>query len=366
MAESQTDLTQPANARALLQKFEATFPDSPLRPQVELAIARTYEREQDWPAAIDELHPLAGTVSRRTICGPQTVYSLAQANFQAGNETNAFVQFTNFVAQFPTNDLAPLAQWWVADHFFRSGRFRERGKKLQAHFSKHQLAGFAAGQPDQSVLSGADDGRTGRRGAAGLYRCNRDYFTKLEADTNCPLDLRVQATFAHGDALMRSDSTDTNNPLANFGLATNEFFQIVQLYPTNELGLLALFYIAECNFQLTNYDAATNAYAQIFNSPFAGLYARSQAQIGFGIALENKAALATGAGQNALLNAALDNYLAVFNGLNLRDDEQPDSFWLRNAGLQAAPLVGLLNNPDAETKILRQFEKMPAATGEHH
>jgi len=53
---------------------------------------------------------------------------------------------------------------------------------------------------------------------------------KLEQDTNCPIDLRVQATFAHGDALMRSDSTDTNNPLANFGLATNEFFQIVQLY----------------------------------------------------------------------------------------------------------------------------------------
>jgi TolA-binding protein len=356
VAESQTDLTQPANARSLLQNFEATFPDSPLRPQVELAIARTYEREQDWPAAITNYTRWLDSFPTNDL-RPQTVYSMAQADFQAGNETNAFVQFTNFVAQFQTNDLAPLAQWWVADHFFRAGDFENAERNYKPIFQNTNWQGSPLANrtnlfyPAQMMAGRAAVARLDYTGA------NRDYFAKLEADTNCPIDLRVQATFAHGDALMRSDSTDTNNPLANFGLATNEFFQIVQLYPTNELGLLALFYIAECNVQLTNYDAATNAYAQIFNSPFAGLYARSQAQIGFGIALKNKAALATGAGQNALLNAALDNYLAVFNGLNLRDDEQPDSFWLRNAGLQAAPLVGLLNNPDAERKFYGSLKK---------
>ena len=101
---------------------------------------------------------------------------------------------------------------------------------------------------------------------------------------------------------MRSDSTDTNNPLANFGAATNEFIQIVQLYPTNELGALALFYIGECHVQLANYDAATNAYAQVFNSPSANNAARSQAQIAFGMALEKKAALVSGASQTTLLD----------------------------------------------------------------
>ena len=91
------------------------------------------------------------------------------------------------------------------------------------------------------------------------------------------------------------DSTDTNNPLANFQTATNVFSQICQLYPTNELGALAWIEIGECDLQLTNYDAATNAYAQVFNSTApANISARSQAQIGFGIALEKKAALAAG------------------------------------------------------------------------
>lgn len=356
VAESQTDLTQPANARSLLQSFEATFPDSPLRPQVELAIARTYEREQNWPAAITNYTRWLDSFPTNDL-RPRTVYSLAQADFQAGNETNAFVQFANFVTRFPTNDLAPLAQWWVADHFFRAGDFENAERNYKPIFQNTNWQGSPLANrtnlfyPAQMMAGRAAVARLDYTGA------NRDYFAKLEADTNCPIDLRVQATFAHGDALMRSDPTDTNNPLANFGLATNEFFQIVQLYPTNELGLLALFYIGECNVQLTNYDTATNAYAQVFDSPFASLTARSQAQIGFGIALEKKAALLSGAGQKALLDEALDNYLDVFYGLNLRDDEQPDSFWLKNAALRAAPLVGSLNNPDAERKFYGTLKK---------
>ena len=67
-----------------------------------------------------------------------------------------------------------------------------------------------------------------------------------------------------------------------------------QIGQTNELGALARVEIGECDLQLANYDAATNAYAQVFNSPNADISARSQAQIGFGIALEKMAALATG------------------------------------------------------------------------
>ena len=169
VAEGQMDLTRPTNALALLESFKTTFTNSLLRPQVELAIARTCEREQDWPAAITNYENWLAVFPANEL-RPQAAYALAWANFQAGNETNAFGQFTNFVAQFPTNDLAPLAQMWVADHFFRAGDFRGRREKLQIHFPKHQLAGFPAGKPDQPVLSGADDGRTRRRRAAGLHR----------------------------------------------------------------------------------------------------------------------------------------------------------------------------------------------------
>jgi TolA-binding protein len=315
---------------------------------VELAIARTYERERNWAADITNYTRWLISYPTNAL-RPQASYSLAQADFQAGYETNALELFTNFVAQFPTNELAPSAQWWVADHYFRASDFVNAERNYKSVFENWPASHLAC--PARMMAGRAAVARLGYSDAI------RDYFSKLEQDTNCDLDLRVQATFAHGDALMRSDSADTNNPLANFGLATNVFIQVVQLYPTNELGLLALFYIGECNVQLTNYDTATNVYAQVFSSPFASVGARSQAQIGFGIALEKKAALVAGAAQIALRDEALDNYLAVFNGLNLRDDEQVEPFWLKKAGLQAAPLVGMLNNPDAERKFYGRLKK---------
>ncbi|MEJ0091406.1 MAG: iron-sulfur cluster assembly accessory protein [Limisphaerales bacterium] len=59
-----------------------------------------------------------------------------------------------------------------------------------------------------------------------------------------------------------------------------------------------------------------------------------------------------------LLNQALDNYTDVLYNNNLRGDEQPDSFWRKKAGLQAAPLVGILNNADAERKFYVSLKKL--------
>jgi tetratricopeptide (TPR) repeat protein len=159
------------------------------------------------------------------------------------------------------------------------------------------------------------------------------------------------------------DSTETNNPLANFQSAAKLYGRICQMYPTNEIGARAWGEIGNCQLQLTNYDAATNAYAQVFANPDipANISLRSQAQIGFGLAVEGKAALVSGEDRKALLRLALDNYLDVFEtvfGKNLREGETADPFSVKKAGLQAAPLIGMLDDPDAERKFYRQLAKL--------
>ena len=340
---------QPAAAREQFQNFATQFPDAPLRPQVEFAIARTYELEQNWPDAIAGYQSWLDNFPTNNL-RPEAAYVLARANSQAGNETNAFGLFTNFVAQFPTNDLAPQAQWWVADSFYNSGDFVNAEKNYKYIFQNTNWQGSLLVNrtnlfyPAQMMAGRAAVARQDYNGAI------RDYFSTLEGDTNCPMDLRVQAAFGHGNALMLMDSAETNNPLANFGLAiTNEFSQIVQLNPTNENAALAWVEIGKCRLQLTNYDAATNAYAQVLSTNVqANISLRSQAQIGWGVALEKKAALASDASQNELFDQALDNYLEVFNKLNLRDGEEPDPFWQKEAGWRAAPLVGRLNDVKSE------------------
>jgi TolA-binding protein len=351
--EGLADAQQPPVARGLFQKFEEQSTNSPLLPQIELAIARTYEQEADWTNAIARYAGWLKSFPANAL-QPQAVYSLARANFQAGNETDAFSLFTNFVAQFPTNELAPVAQWWVADHYFRApepDHFVNAERNYKFIFQNTNWQNSPLIYQAQMMAGRAAVGRLGYSDAIG-------YFTALVADTNCPPELDVQARFAWGSALMRSDSTDTNNPLLNFQSATNVFGRICQLYPTNEWGALALGELADCYLQLTNYDAATNAYAQVFNSPVAGISARSQAQIGFGIALEKMAALAAATNQTALFQLALQNYSDVLYENNLREAEQPDPFWRKKAGLQAANLAEMLANYEVATNVYAHLEEL--------
>ena len=354
VGEGLADSRQPAAARAIYRKFEDLIPNSPQRPQVELAIARTYEQEQDWPSAVAQYENWRASFPTNAL-RPRADYALAQVYFQAGNETNAFELYTNLAAQFPTNDLAPLAQYWVADHYFRLGgtNYVDAERNYQMLYQNTNWQGSPLIYQARLMAGRAAMGHLS-------YKDAIDHFTSLTSDTNCPPDLAGPALFAYGGALMLQDSPDTNKPLANFQLATNVFGQICQLYPTNELCSMAWNEIGDCNLQLGAFDAATNAYAQVFNSPYANVSARSRAQIGFGLALEKRAALPGAGDPTASLQLALDNYLDVLDtsvGKNLREGELADPFWVKKAALQALPLVESLGVADPD-KFFDHLEEL--------
>ncbi|HXJ71695.1 MAG TPA: tetratricopeptide repeat protein, partial [Candidatus Dormibacteraeota bacterium] len=121
---------QTENAREILARFVERFPDRPLRPKIELAIARSYFYEGDWPAAI---HSYETWLERYPTNGlrPRAEFNYAWANDRAGRASNAFELFTNFVARFPTNELAPQAQRWVGDEFYRRRNFVEALRSYQ-------------------------------------------------------------------------------------------------------------------------------------------------------------------------------------------------------------------------------------------
>ena len=319
--EGLSDLQQPAAARALFEKFEELCPDSSLRPEAELALARTYEQENDWPAAISVYDRWMKQFTNDTASLSQVEYARAMANYQAGNETNAFIQlFTNFVAQFPFNGLAPVAQWWIGDYFYNTGTNYVDAEKNYELLFQNWPTNYLAYQA--KLMAGR--AAMGRQG----YTDAIDYFTQLTSDTNCPPNVYLQALFAYGDALMLEPSQETNNPVANFEQAIQVYKAIVQSYPQSEQAALAWGEIGDCYLQLAGqpqdahfYDDATNAYAQVINSPLADAAARSQAQMGIGLVFEKHAALTTGEAQAMLLQKALQNYLDVLYGNNLRDGE---------------------------------------------
>ena len=337
-----SDFSSPAQARAVFQKYQQQLSASALLPQVEVAVARTFEREQNWPAAIASYEDWLKKYPTNAAL-PQVEYARGWATFQSGNEPVAFGLFTNFVAQFPTNGLAPLAQWWVADHFFRLGgtNYPDAEKNYEYIFQTPAWNNSPLVYPAQLMAGRA---AVGRQGFPDAVRYFQGLFTNGPAE-----DLKNQARFAYGSVLKQLDSLDTNHPFSNFETATNVFAQIYAANPTNETGALACSELGDCCFAMGALDAATNAFAQVMQSPYAGTGLRSRAQVGLGVTLEKKAALLPAAERKPLLTLALENYHDVFYTTD-------NPFWKKKASLQALPLMVSLRVGDVD-KFLTDLEK---------
>jgi TolA-binding protein len=326
----------PAEARRMLLDFVKTAPESALRLEVELAIARTYEQETNWTGAIQEYDAWLGRYTNQP-ARARAEYFRASALYQTGDETNALRGFTNVVAEFPTNELATQAQWWVADYYFRAGAYTRAENDFQLlsrSWPKSELAYQARMMAGRAAV-----GRLGWSDAS-------NYFAALAGDTNCPEDLRIQALFAYGNTLMSQDSP---NKRQDYQEAFRCFDKICTEFPTNPLTVLAWGEMAGCLLQWAQSSAqledALKAFQHVIDAPGANVKARSIARVGLGVVLEKQAKEKTGDEQTALRRQALEHYLDVFfYDKILRGDEQPDHFWVRKAGLEAARLASELGD----------------------
>ncbi|HKQ40339.1 MAG TPA: tetratricopeptide repeat protein, partial [Verrucomicrobiae bacterium] len=321
-------------ARALFSRFLQMFPQSPLLPEVELAMARALGQEEQFGAAIQKYEQWLARYSDHKLM-PKALYNLARTHYRAGNDTNALNLFTNFLARFPTNELAPRAQMWVANFYYNTSDFLNAERSFQMLFQNTNWSGNPLAYEARMMAGRAAFARQAYGDAEG-------YFTNLVNDRACPADILVQAFFAYGDTL----TYQASNPprLEKFSEAREAFSRIPQLFPTSPLAPAALGRVGDCYLQLAKqdaklYDSAAEAYRDAIKSPGADVHVRSQAEVGLGIVLEKQAALRQPPENKSLLVEARDRYLNVFNGSNLREDEKPSAFWVKEAGFAAARLA---------------------------
>ncbi len=348
---------EPARARDVFSELEKRVPNSVLLPEVELAIARTYEREKNWPAAISKYDAWVTSFTNHQSL-PRAEYWRAWNHYQAGNETNALALFTNFVARFPTNELAPLAQYWVADHFFRQGDFQNAENNYQLLYQKWP----------PSELTFRARMLAGRAAFARLgYADARKYFSELIplliAATNSPRELLAEAYLKLGDTIFEQFIADPTRPREIFSEALNAYNRVTQDFPTNRLAALAWGRIGDRYFQLgaddpNRYELATNAYQQVLSppiSPHADVAARSQAEFGLAMVLEKQAALKSDPERTQLMELALLHYLNVVFGKNLVGEEKPNLHWVKLAGESAGGLAEALGQGEQAIKLYQRL-----------
>lgn len=331
-AESFSDFSSPAAARELLRKFAENFSASPLRAQSAFVLAQTFDREKNWPAAVTNYDEWLKIFPTNSLL-PQVAYAQAWANFQAGRETNAFLLFSNFVAQFPASTNAPLAQWWVADKLYRDRAFESAEKNYELIYQNDAWKTSPLYFKAQLMAGRAAMGRQG-------YTDAEAHLVPLINASPLPSDLGVQARFAYGAVLLQKPSTDTNNPLANISTATQIYDQVFKAYPTNEVGLRARGEMANCARMLGDFSVATNAYLQVANSTFADAAMRAQARVGLAVTYETMAANLPPDQRKPFFDLAKNAYLDVVdNATNPTREEAQDERWVKIAGLAVLPLL---------------------------
>lgn len=354
VAQAYMDANQPVAAQRLFAKFVTQFPDSPLRPEAELLVARMREEQGDWTNA-SAAYELWVTRFPTNALRAQVEFQRALSAARAGDETNAMKMFTNFVAQFPKDVLGARAQWWVADYFYQREGYAEAELNYKQVFQNWPASELAY---EARMMAG--------RAAVGKYAYDDavEHFSSLTGDTNCPPELRTQAYFAYGGALMSSVPTATNK-VEKLKDARQVFSVIVQKNLTNELAALAQGEIGNCNLQLAVTDAAyyaeaSNAYHLSFSMPQASLLARSQSKMGLASVLEKQAALATNGERAAMLREARELDADVYFGKlgeGMSAGESPDAFWRKKAGSEAARLSELLGEWDQAIRFYREMQK---------
>jgi TolA-binding protein len=375
----------PASARRLFLEFEKLAPGSVILPKVQLAVAQSYEAETNWPEAINNLDNwvLAHTNDANL---PFVEYSRAYDNWQAGRETNALALFAQFVARFPTHELAARAQFWIGTYYFNHGDWRNAEATYKEvstnspvsdlNYKALMMAGrcaMARAKPSDAVL----------------------YFTNLTSNPkSCPTNIYLQALFAYGDALLTEAHSDqpgeTNGP-ATVASARDIFNLVREQDPSSPMVPLAWGKIGDCRLELaTNYAAqylgasngyagplpttniailarsqylaASAAYTNVLSCSNASVSARSQAWVGLGIVAERMAELESGTNRQAMLEQAFHDYAWVMFGGVPNPGEKPDMFWVKRAGAQAALLAELkMHDPEKARNLLRGLRQQMTA-----
>lgn len=336
----------PLRARQYFAEFVQKVPGAPLMPELRLAIARTFEQEGKWSEALQEYGAWIERYTNSTAL-PRAKYHQALASYHSGS-TNALALFSKLPEQYPTNEFAPLAQWWVADYYYQNG---DPGKAEQYYKPFFQTTNWP-----NSPLTYPARMMAGRAALA----CQRwtdaiEHFTNLTRDASCPTNILIQAMFAYGDALISLDPTNYPNAARLCNL-------IVTQYPNRPEAVLALGQRANCLLQqwaqeARPVDSPTNAllaFREVIAHPRADFSARSIARVGLATVLQKQADLVASTNQTAILREALDQCLAVYYWQKeLRDGEQPDWFWIKKAGLEAAALAERLQDWQAAINVYR-------------
>ncbi len=375
--------SQSSAARSWLTNTLPTLTDPLLSSEYRLTLAATFEQENNLPAAQMEYNrwlELASTnqaIPRDVLAGGN--FQSARVAYQLSADTNSLRLLTNFIASFPESTNVPQAHYLTGEYYFGLGDYEQAQLSFQ---QKRLLENTNAPFGELACRARLMAGRAAVAGQR--YKDAREHFvwvitngplSSLVVNSPIPVPVAAEAYLLLGGLFLSDPGDLSTNTAARYREALTSYSKVAERLPPNEYVPTAWGEIGNCYLQLAAldpsqasklYDSAADAFTKAMATN-AAISVRSQAEVGLGIVLEKHSLLKPPAEQAALLTSALDHFLRVFYGKNSGESEQPDPYYVKQAGLAAAELaekmkryevaVGIYERLIAELPLLRaRFE----------
>jgi TolA-binding protein len=356
-------------AREIFTEFSRRFPDSELKPEAELGVARSHAQEADWPSAVRYYQTWVQTHTNH-LARPQTEFDLALANYKAGQETNALALFTDLVAKFPSSKLAPLAQLWIADYYFSQGPFVQGAYQQAEEKYQHKIFSQNTNAPSPHLPYRARlmTARAAlfRQAYSNAHRHVTNLISALNLDSNAPPHLLSEALFLWATIDLNEPTTDEANRHAKFDSAILKLRKVKDgpLEPRARC-LIGYCYMQRAASDAQYYPKAAEELSQVIDLPAADTATRSEARYLLANVLEKQAMdpVRTEEERRKLQHDALDYYLDVIygKGASVEPKSEPDVYWVNRAGLSAGALAERLQIfPQARRIYERLRETLPS------
>ena len=354
MAQARVSRNELEEARGHLVEFRQQATGSSLQAAAALEAIHLLVTERKWTEVIASYDDWIKTYPEHPELA-KVVFDRAWALAQSGQVKLAMGEFDRLSKQPSQGARVFKAKMWLADQAFNSVTNRLNAEKWYKEIRgatncppvlRHRarmMAGRAA-----MARQGLNDART--------------EFSALMVDASVKADyprIFQEATFAMGDLTMLELGSEAEDQIKKLSQATNAFYSLVQIAPTNALAARAWGRIGDCCLKISGdvpgyRDFAEAAYrnALAVTGPVS---ANVRSQIHFGLAQTLERRGAAGEARQEALQLAVNELLKVFYGDLLAD--RLDPYWRGQSGLMAMRLLEELGKHDEALKICAEMEK---------
>jgi tetratricopeptide (TPR) repeat protein len=306
--------------RGLLQDYLLRFPESAVRPEVELELAMLGLHDERWADSVAELR-------RWLMAHPQhpgavrAGFHLAYALSRSGDPAAAMSQFSELAAKNPADPGTLSAQLWLAGRFFEQQDYLQAGQASAAILTNATVRAARGDTWYRARLWAAEAGRKLQN-----FDSSAEHFRELINDKAAPPEIQSAALFHYGELLQSKPVETGGDPLSRYRLALEAFTRVLEF--TNSPYLApALGMMGNCHFQLStlnpaDYTRAADLYLRAAKLPGAGIETRCRAWLGYAAVNRKMSELRSGAESAAFLERAIQAGLDVALGKVLLPGEK--------------------------------------------